>query len=226
MDINDKIAIYGAFAPIAYEHHCKSVLLDLLAYLDVDVIFEIFGKKQFLPGKNFVNRIAPDYCYHHPQLCNDELMLIVGPSQDLNASRIQVYVSETPADTSVKNMAHWSQDIKRERFGMFDYGTKERNYEHYHSDEPPQYNLSKVLMPTALYSGTNDYLADPTDVATLESLLNPSIIVSETVVQGFAHMDFVWGVHAQEYVYYPFISHVKKYLGPGIKLTKTKHVVN
>jgi len=115
MDINDKIAIYGAFAPIAYEHHCKSVLLDLLAYLDVDVIFEIFGKKQFLPGKNFVNRIAPDYCYHHPQLCDDELMLIVGPSQDLNASRIQVYVSETPADTSVKNMAHWSQDIKKRK---------------------------------------------------------------------------------------------------------------
>jgi len=221
-NINDKIAIYGALAPVAYVHHCESILIDALAYLDVDVIFEILGVQQFLPGVDVLNRIGPDICNTIPNGCEDFLYLLCGPTTDLNSSRIEVYVSETPADTSVKNMAHWAQGIKREKFEMFDYGTKEKNYEHYQSDEPPQYNLSKLTMPIALYSGTNDYLADPTDVKTLEADLNPDIIISETVVQGFAHLDFTWGVHAQQYVYYPLLKEIQQYLGHGITLPKAK----
>jgi hypothetical protein len=41
-----------------------------------------------------------------------------------------VYTSETPAGTSVKNMAHWSQGVTTDAFQMYDYGTS-GNMQHY-----------------------------------------------------------------------------------------------
>jgi lysosomal acid lipase/cholesteryl ester hydrolase len=224
--INDKIAIYGAFAPVAFLEHCESFLLKLLARLNIQTIFTLLGVDEFLPGTNVINRIAPGYCTFNSDLCNDMSMLVFGPSKDINESRLSVYLSQTPADTSVRNMIHWIQAIENGRFAMFDYGSKEENYEHYNNNKPPSYDLSKLTMPIALYIGANDYLADVADVSTLVSLLNPNIIVSQTIIEGFAHMDFVWGIDAYELVYDPFISQIKQYLGSGItSINGTHHQV-
>jgi len=218
-NINDKIAIYGALAPVAYVHHCKSTLIDLMSYMNIAVYFEIFGVKQFLPGV-VINTIAPHLCNSIPNGCDSFLILLCGPTHDINASRIGVYVSETPADTSVKNMGHWAQGVKKQKFEMFDYGTKEKNQEHYHRNEPPQYDLSKLTMPIAIYSGKYDYLGDPEDLKQLINELNPNIIVGKTVVESFAHLDFTWGAHANEFVYYPLMKQIEQYLAPGVTLSK------
>lgn len=42
-------------------------------------------------------------------------------------------------------------------FAQYDYGP-ERNKEIYGSEKPPQYNLSKILAPVAVYYGENDVL--------------------------------------------------------------------
>eukprot|EP00484_Ammonia_sp_Unknown_P019414 CAMPEP_0197041064 /NCGR_PEP_ID=MMETSP1384-20130603/17662_1 /TAXON_ID=29189 /ORGANISM="Ammonia sp." /LENGTH=402 /DNA_ID=CAMNT_0042471921 /DNA_START=32 /DNA_END=1240 /DNA_ORIENTATION=+ len=216
-DILSKIAFFGALAPVAYVHHQKSPVIELLAVLDVGYIYELLGRKQFLPGVYILNHIAPDMCEVVPEGCDEFLWLICGPSHDLNASRIEVYVSETPADTSVKNMIHWSQGVKRERFEMYNYETKEKNEQHYNQSEPPLYDLSAVRMPLALYSGTNDWLADPEDVETLRKDLPANVTKQDITVQGFDHLDFVWGMHANTSVYLQpnLMTQIVKYLGPG-----------
>jgi len=219
-DILDKVALFGALAPVAYVHHTKSPLIRLLAIIHLDWFYELFGRKQFLPGIYVLDKIDPLICQAFDNLCGDFLFLVAGPSQDLNNSRIEVYVSETPADTSVKNMAHWSQDVSHEWFEMYDYLTPEKNMEYYGSTKPPRYNLSAVTMPVALFSGTNDWLADPTDVAKLIADLPPASIINNTVVDGFAHLDFVWGVHANKYVYDPLMELIEQYIGPGKIVTK------
>ncbi len=67
----------------------------------------MFGLKQFLPGKYFINFLAPDFCDIEPDACGFFLQTLCGPTNDLNDSRIEVYVSETPADTSVRNMVRY-----------------------------------------------------------------------------------------------------------------------
>lgn len=213
--INDKIAYFAALAPVAYVHHQKSPVFDLLAYLDIDKLFLLLGDKQFLPG-DIVHLLAPELCNTIPYGCDDFLILLCGPSQDLNVSRIDVYISETPADTSALNMAHWAQGVREEVFRMYNYGSAEKNFEVYGQDTPPNYNLSKVLMPTGLYSGTNDWLADPTDVEKLIADLPTNTIVRELVVDGFAHLDFTWGEHANTKVYSYVIEDIEQYLGKGI----------
>jgi len=212
-----KVAIFGALAPVAWVYHCKSPLIDAMALFHIDTIFEVLGIRQFLPG-TFINLLAPDLCNVNPELCGLFLELVAGPSQDLNDSRIEVYVSKTPADTSVKNMGHWAQGVRRDYFEMFDYGTEDANIEHYGTKQPPQYNATLLNIPTVLYSGTNDWLADPTDVNTLMGVLNPAIVIEHKVVDGFAHLDFVWGIHANTEVYYDLIDKITQYLGAGKKL--------
>merc|ERR1712228_83294 len=200
-------------------HHQKSPLLKFLADLDVANIYELLGRKQFMPGQYLLNRIAPDLCAWDGELCADAIELLCGPSKDINASRMDVYGSETPSGTSVKNMIHWSQDDKRERFGMFDYGTKEANMQHYGPNypNPPAYNLSLVTMPLGLYSGSNDWLADPEDVSTLRADLPKNVTKQDVYVEGFAHLDFTWGMRANAEVYLEpnLMSAIKMYLGPG-----------
>lgn len=218
-DMVSKIAYFGALAPIAYVKHQKSPLIDLLAYLDIAYIYEILGRKQFLPGIYILQNIAPELCEIVPEGCDEALWLLVGPSKDLNASRIDVYVSETPADTSVKNMIHWSQGVKRDKFEMYDYGSSKANEEHYGPNypEPPQYNLSAVTMPLGLYSGSNDWLADPTDVSKLRKELPNNITKQDIYIQGYDHMDFVWGMKANQTIYLQpnLLTEIIKYLGPG-----------
>eukprot|EP00485_Elphidium_margaritaceum_P005877 CAMPEP_0202692744 /NCGR_PEP_ID=MMETSP1385-20130828/7052_1 /ASSEMBLY_ACC=CAM_ASM_000861 /TAXON_ID=933848 /ORGANISM="Elphidium margaritaceum" /LENGTH=419 /DNA_ID=CAMNT_0049348331 /DNA_START=18 /DNA_END=1277 /DNA_ORIENTATION=+ len=218
-DVLSKLAFFGALAPVAYVYHQKSPVLELLALFDVGDIYELLGRKQFLPGVYVLHHIAPDLCNAVPQGCDEFLWVVCGPSKDINASRIQVYVSQTPADTSVRNMIHWSQGVKHDTFEMFDYETKEENEAHYGPDyaQPPQYNLSAVALNVGLYSGTTDWLADPEDVEKLRKELPVNATKQDVTVQGFDHLDFVWGMHAANYVYNEpnLLTQIRKYLGPG-----------
>lgn len=66
---------------------------------------------------------------------------------------VQVYLSATPAGTSVRNMRHWGQNIRRNVFSMYDYDIPGANWHYYGSTKPPAYDLSKMTVPTALFSG-------------------------------------------------------------------------
>ena len=49
-----------------------------------------------------------------------------------------------------------------EIFCKFDFG--ENNLEHYGQEVPPNYDLTRVSVPVALYWSEDDWLAQPTDV--------------------------------------------------------------
>ena len=55
--------------------------------------------------------MAPKICQQIEYGCDIFLDIICGPTVNLNVSRIQVYVSGTPAGTSTKNMLHWEQGM-------------------------------------------------------------------------------------------------------------------
>lgn len=64
-------------------------------------------------------------------------------------------------------MIHWSQGVKDNAFQMYDYGCglfSCGNKDHYGQKTPPAYDLTQVKLPTGLYSGGQDKLADPRDV--------------------------------------------------------------
>jgi len=96
-----------------------------------------------------------------------------------------------------------------DKFQMYDYGTPQENMKHYNQTTPPQYDLTQVKVPTALYSGANDWLADPTDVDVLRKLL-PNLVEDYTVAN-YNHMDLVWGVNTRQMLYDRMLDLMAKY---------------
>ena len=57
----------------------------------------------------------------------------------------------------------------------------------------PTYNLTNINAKVAWFVGTGDRLANPTDVAWLETQLAPGVLVSKTELENFGHMTAIWG---------------------------------
>lgn len=213
-DLASRINFFGALAPVAYVHHQTSPVLSIAAGLDLDKLFQLLGFHEFLPNASILQLLDPLICSLLPSGCDVIMFLLCGPSKNLNASRIAVYVSETPAGTSVKNMVHWAQDVRKESFGMYDYGCglfSCENEKHYGQKTPPGYDLGNITVPTALFSGSEDMLGDPTDVQQLADDLPKSTLVHQQVWQGGAHLDFTWGKDANVNVYADLMTLLKKY---------------
>ena len=69
--------------------------------------------------------------------------------------------------------------------------------------------MANVSVPTVLYYGSNDWLADPRDVASLASAL-PNVIHSQEIPK-WEHLDFIWGLDANRLVYKPLMKYLREY---------------
>jgi len=68
-----------------------------------------------------------------------------------------------------------------------------------------------VQVPVALFSGGQDDLADPTDVAVMMADLPSNLIVYKNYQADYSHLDFVWGLDAQYLIYPDIVSLAKNY---------------
>lgn len=62
---------------------------------------------------------------------------------------------------------------------------------------------------TALFTGSNDWLADPDDVALLiPKLKQNGVLYSVTNMPTYEHLDFIWGINANRDVYEVIINNI------------------
>lgn len=71
--------------------------------------------------------------------------------------------------------------------------------------------MSELNVPTALFSGLKDWLADPTDVANLVPKIK-AVVFNHTILDSYEHLDFIWGLNARYDVYDVIIELTKKFL--------------
>merc|ERR1712086_228127 len=127
-----------------------------LAGLNVGRLLQVFGVKEFLPSGSVLNKMDPKICRILSTACDIAIFLFCGPTRHENTTRLPVYLSETPAGTSVKNMEHWAQQVRHQTFQMYDYGSAKQNIAKYNSAQPPAYKLSDITVKTALFTGGHD----------------------------------------------------------------------
>jgi pimeloyl-ACP methyl ester carboxylesterase len=210
-NIKEQLTVFVALAPVAYVKHQKSPLLTIMADARTGWWLEMLGDNQFMPNTALLRKLGIS-CDLIPLGCDMLLFTICGPSnpKNINGSRIDFYLNWEPADTSVQNMMHWAQSVRKEEFSMYDYG-KEGNMEHYHQPTAPVFNISNIATPTALFSGGEDWLGDPMDVAQLRADYNPEYLVVDNFQQSYAHLDFVWAINANTLIYPEVIATINKY---------------
>jgi pimeloyl-ACP methyl ester carboxylesterase len=209
-----KLNSFVGLGPVVEVGHITNFFFKFLADTDAEEIFVLLGDKQFLPDSQLLNRLFAPVCRVTPALCDSVIEFICGPHRGaFNNSRMQVVASHEPDGTSVNNMVHFAQAVKKKNFAMYDWGSKQENEKHYGQHEPPNYNFSNFpsdKLPVALYYGNLDELADPTDVAWIIGHLNtpPQIAVE---LNDYAHLDYVWDDTAYAYFYPQLIDFLKTY---------------
>ncbi|XP_036685023.1 gastric triacylglycerol lipase isoform X2 [Balaenoptera musculus] len=201
-----KIKAFYALAPVATVKYTKTQL-NKLALIPPFLFKILFGNKMFYPHNFFESFIGAEVCSHEilDILCRNALFAITGfDNKNLNMSRLDVYLTHNPAGTSVQNALHWSQAVKSGKFQGFDWGTPTQNLLHYNQATPPNYNLTAMDVPIAVWSGDNDLLADPQDVDLLLPKLSNLIYHKE--IPTYNHLDFIWAMDAPQEVYNEIIS--------------------
>ncbi|XP_077509467.1 gastric triacylglycerol lipase-like isoform X2 [Amblyomma americanum] len=205
-EYNEKIELFTAMGPVTTVTHMRSPIRYLAPFVEnAGAVFALFGEYDFLPSNALMKLIAGTLCSFEESrgLCENVMFFICGPEgPQLNKTRLPVLVSHTPAGTSVRNMAHYAQLVLSERFQKFDFGTT-RNQVLYGQDTPPEYNLSRVSAPVALYWSRSDWLADPQDVSQLRNRLPRLVLDFQVQEPSFTHLDFTVGVGARRLVYEP-----------------------
>lgn len=199
-ELASKIKMFFALAPVATVAMTKSPMTKL-AVIPEFLIWDLFGQKDFFPQNDLIKFFATEFCSRKPLsvLCGNVFFLLCGfDEKNLNMTRTPVYTTHCPAGTSVQNMVQWAQAVKYGKLMAYDYG-KAGNMAHYNQSTPPVYNIQDMMVPTALWSGGQDTLADPKDVAVLLTQI-PKLVYHRNI-EHWEHLDFIWGLDAPQEMY-------------------------
>ena len=74
---------------------------------------------------------------------------------------------------------------------------------------PPLYNVTDFRVPVYTYWGTHDWLSDRVDFDWLKPQL--STLKGNKTLEGYSHLDFIWGIDVGKRVYSDIIEKAKQF---------------
>ncbi|XP_044276546.1 lysosomal acid lipase/cholesteryl ester hydrolase isoform X1 [Varanus komodoensis] len=206
-----KIKMFFGLAPVTTVKFASSPMVKFGVFPEL-LFKEVFGEKQFFPQNSIIRWLATHLCVRAvlDDLCGNIFFLFCGFNEkNLNMTRVDVYTTHCPAGTSVQNILHWIQAVKSGELRAFDWGSKQRNMAHYNQPTPPVYKVKKMTVPTAIWTGGHDWLADRKDAALLLTQISDLIYHKE--IPEWEHLDFIWGLDAPQRLYREIIALMQKY---------------
>ncbi|KAM9700211.1 LOW QUALITY PROTEIN: gastric triacylglycerol lipase [Menidia menidia] len=123
----------------------------------------------------------------------------------IRSTGAQVSIRSTGAQVSIRSTVLGlvpPQAVHTGKLMAFDFGTA-GNMKHYNQSTPPEYRVQDMKVPTALFSGGHDTLADPKDVALLLTQV-PNLVFHQHLEQ-WEHLDFIWGLDAPQRLFPPIL---------------------
>lgn len=162
-----------------------------------------------MPASSIFPHIASAICAVNEQQCfNIMFVLSSGEYRNINPQIIPILVGHIPAGSSGKQIFHYAQEVTSGHFRQYDYGV-DNNTEIYHSLDPPDYNLTNVHAPVAIYYSLNDQLANPLDVGRLAQELPNLVSLNQVPNPSFSHMDFILSTNAKDELYLDIIASIE-----------------
>ena len=115
---------------------------------------------------------------------------------------IPIYLGHLPAGAATKQLLHYAQLFDSGKFRQYDYG-RAGNKKKYGQPTPPEYDLSKMTIPTFLHYGLNDLMAVIEDVEILRESINPAALEASIQIplEKFNHLDFITAIDVVPLVY-------------------------
>ncbi|KAM6266182.1 LOW QUALITY PROTEIN: lipase member M-like [Porphyrio hochstetteri] len=210
-ELAQKIKLFFALATVTTIKSARSPATKLL-HLPEKMLRGLLGKREFLPQSEHLRQLIVPVCSHQAfaGLCRSVFFSLGGCNlKNIDKNRIGVYIAQNPAGTSVQNIVHWSQEAHSGKFQAYDWGSSKKSMEKYQQPTPPLYNVEEMTVPTAVWTGGQDLLASPKDVAVLLSQVKR--VIYHKMIPGWAHLDFIWGLDAPLHMYNEIIDLMQKY---------------
>ncbi|XP_047306181.1 triacylglycerol lipase 2-like [Impatiens glandulifera] len=200
-------------SPIAYLSQMPSPLGRTAANNFVPERLYQLGFYKFYPKGGLVGKLLGKMCDKMGANCSNLMTSFTGKNCCLNSSRSGYFLEHEPQATSTKTMIHVCQMIRNGKIEMFRYKSDKVNLKHYGQINPPVYNMSRIRNDIPLYIsyGGKDALSDVNGVKTLLASLknhHPNKLVTQ-YLNNYAHADFVFGVNANKFVYYPLMAFIE-----------------
>jgi lysosomal acid lipase/cholesteryl ester hydrolase len=198
-EIADMVEAAALLSPITYLEYVTVPLVLRMVSVHLDQMVVAMGIHQLNFRSDVLVSLVDSLCDGELD-CNDMLSSITGKNCCFNSSLVDRYLEYEPHPSSVKNLRHLFQMIRKGTFAKYDYGPF-KNRKLYGQLKPPAFDLSQIpkRLPLWISYGGNDGLADEKDVQrTLKELqCKPELLYLEN----YGHIDFVLSTSAKEDIY-------------------------
>jgi len=202
-DLATKVNLFVALSPIAYMKNQQVPLYKLDGAFHIGSLLNMLYPYDFCSFSQ-ASAIGNTLCkLTGGQICKFGINVAVGlTALDTNDAILNI-TAHFPAGTSTQSINHFEQLSLHDRFQDYDYG-KTANQKKYNQTTPPLFNLSAAApIPTSIFIGGKDELADPKDVAHLLSELPAEQVVFNKTYDGFGHVTWIAGTAEAFQQWYP-----------------------
>ncbi|NP_001149002.2 triacylglycerol lipase [Zea mays] len=214
--LTDIVRSAALLCPIAYLNSMESRLILLATRIFLAETIHMLGYHEFNPVGPVAKEVLGKVCVDPEVDCYDLFSAVAGPDCCLNTSTTCIFLQHGPQSSSIKNMIHMSQLVRKETIRKYDYGSEKENTKRYNQTRPPTYNLSSIPshVPLFLTHGGQDFLGDVADTRhLLRTLLSQhdSDDIEVLYMPDYAHGDFIMGYNAPQLIYKPMVEFFKRH---------------
>ena len=103
----------------------------------------------------------------------------------------RIFLARGMDGISVRMLRHFEQSAQSQRATYYDFGNQ-GNMEAYGSETPPDIPYENINIPVTMFSGTEDDIADPEDMAWFEERIGDNVVSHQTYYM--SHQSFAIGV--------------------------------
>ncbi|KAF2888027.1 hypothetical protein ILUMI_18146, partial [Ignelater luminosus] len=212
-EYNEKFRLMVGLGPVAYFSNAKAPIVHFLATYqnEIKAFVDRYRLYELLPHSPLLATLAQTFCNDNSpfqDVCASIIYTAVGYSNQFNKSMIPVILSNTPAGSSYKHWRHVIQVYLSGKVPKYNYG-EEENLRKYGQKNPPEYNLTKITAPVALYYGVNDLLCAQEDVDKTAFMMQ-NVVVNKRI-PGFNHVDILWGIDVVDLVFNDILKLMEQY---------------
>ncbi|XP_050361921.1 lipase 1-like [Nymphalis io] len=207
-EFNEKFISFQALAPSAYVEHNENKLREIMVQFEsvLESVAFSLGFGEAMGGEGW----RQIFTALGLTLCNDQsflqplcvfAILGAGEIENFNKTMLPVIVGHNPAGAAIRQIIHYGQVLRFNRFARYNHANPLTNLAEYGSLTPPEYDLSRVTVPAYLHYGKNDAQSDYRDVLLLGERLGNTIGVYPIERETFNHFDFIWGGDVRTQLY-------------------------
>ncbi|KAL3273097.1 hypothetical protein HHI36_014551 [Cryptolaemus montrouzieri] len=189
-----KIILASLLAPAGYFNNFNHPFIDpIIKFVKnmyqvlIDTMYEFPPKSMGLT--NLVTNVCEGISFR--DLCARVYNMLIGDSSDRVKKDLLPLVLKNLPTVSIKQPLHYGQVRMSGHFRPWDYG-KQKNFEIYGTEEPPDYPIKSIKVPIAIYHSVGDNMVNPKDI---ENICNdlPNCVRRFLVEKpSFNHADFIY----------------------------------